>query len=109
MGPVLQRTNAQRLMLEYDDSRSGTFEVLRDIPEDKVVVLGLVTTKGPGQETVSSLISRVKEASNYFPLEQLAISTQCGFASSIVGNAVSVEEQRTKLQLVAETANAVWG
>ena len=96
-------------MLEYDDSRSGTFEVLRDIPEDKVVVLGLVTTKGPGQETVSSLISRVKEASNYFPLEQLAISTQCGFASSIVGNAVSVEEQRTKLQLVAETANAVWG
>ena len=96
-------------MLEYDDSRSGTFEVLRDIPEDKVVVLGLVTTKGPAQETVSGLVSRVNEASSYFPLEQLAISTQCGFASSIQGNAVSVEEQHAKLQLVAQTANVVWG
>jgi 5-methyltetrahydropteroyltriglutamate--homocysteine methyltransferase len=96
-------------MLEYDDFRSGTFEALREIPEEKVVVLGLVTTKGSNQETVEGLISQVKRAGNHFPLDQLAISTQCGFASSVLGNAVSAEAQRTKLHTVARTARAVWG
>jgi len=100
---------AQRLMLEYDDFRSGTFEALREIPEDKVVVLGLVTTKGSDQETVAGLVSRVKKASDHFPLDQLAISTQCGFASSVLGNDVSTEDQRLKLLTVAQTAQAIWG
>jgi 5-methyltetrahydropteroyltriglutamate--homocysteine methyltransferase len=96
-------------MLEYDDFRSGTFEALREIPEEKVVVLGLVTTKGSNQETVEGLTSRVKRAGDYFPLGQLAISTQCGFASSVLGNAVSEEAQRIKLFTVASTARAIWG
>jgi 5-methyltetrahydropteroyltriglutamate--homocysteine methyltransferase len=96
-------------MLEYDDFRSGTFEALREIPEDKVVVLGLVTTKGSDQETVEGLVSRVKKASDHFPLDQLAISTQCGFASSVLGNDVSTEDQRLKLLTVAQTAQAIWG
>lgn len=96
-------------MLEYDNFRSGTFEALREVPKDKIVVLGLVTTKGSNQETVAGLISRVKRAGNHFPLDQLAISTQCGFASSVLGNAVSAEVQRTKLLTVASTARAIWG
>ena len=96
-------------MLEYDDFRSGTFEALREIPEDKVVVLGLVTTKDSDQETVGGLVSRIKKASDHFPLDQLAISTQCGFASSVLGNAVSAEDQRMKLLTVARTARAIWG
>ena len=96
-------------MLEYDDFRSGTFEALRGIPEEKVVVLGLVTTKSSDQETVDGLISRVKRAGDHFPLDQLAISTQCGFASSVLGNTVSAEDQRMKLLTVARTARAIWG
>jgi 5-methyltetrahydropteroyltriglutamate--homocysteine methyltransferase len=96
-------------MLEYDDFRSGTFEALREIPEEKVVVLGLVTTKGSNQETVEGLTSRVKRAANHFPLDQLAISTQCGFASSVLGNAVSPEDQRLKLLTVVRAARAIWG
>ena len=72
--------NAQRLMLEYDDPRSGSFEPLRGVPDDKLVVLGLVTTKSPRAETPSELESRIAEAARHFPLEQLAISPQCGFA-----------------------------
>ena len=96
-------------MLEYDDFRSGTFEALREIPKEKIVVLGLVTTKGSNQESVEWLVSQVKTASNYFPLDQLAISTQCGFASSMLGNAVSAEVQQAKLLTVARTARAIWG
>ncbi len=106
---MLQRINAQRLMLEYDDPRSGSFEPLRGVPDDKLVALGLVTTKSPQLETPAALESRIAEAARHFPLEQLAISPQCGFASSIVGNPISIEQQNAKLRIVAETARNVWG
>ena len=95
-------------MLEYDDSRSGGFEPLRDVPDGKTVVLGLVTTKRPDTESVPEIVKRVHEAANYFPLDQLAISPQCGFATSIVGNALTPEDQRHKLRAVAETAKVLW-
>jgi 5-methyltetrahydropteroyltriglutamate--homocysteine methyltransferase len=98
----------QRLLLEYDDERSGSFEALRDVPEDKFVVLGLITTKRPDLESLESLRRRVMDASRYIPLERLGISPQCGFASSIVGNNISEEAQRDKLELVVEGAKAIW-
>jgi 5-methyltetrahydropteroyltriglutamate--homocysteine methyltransferase len=101
--------NAQRLMLEYDDERSGNFEPLAHVPEDKVAVLGLVTTKTPRRETPEELESRIREASRYVPLERLALSPQCGFATSIIGNAISVEDEEYKLRTIVETAEHVWG
>ena len=95
-------------MLEYDDSRSGGFEPLRDVPDGKTVVLGLVTTKRPDTESVPEIVKRVHEAASYFPLDQLAVSPQCGFATSIVGNALTPDDQRRKLRAVAETAKVVW-
>ena len=105
---VFRRSRAQRLLLEYDDERSGDFSPLRDVPEDKVVVLGLITTKWPRDETVTELGSRIEEASAYVPLERLAVSPQCGFASVAQGNAISFEVQERKLRLVAEVARLVW-
>lgn len=96
-------------MLEYDDERSGSFEPLRGVPDDKTVALGLVTTKSPRPETPSELADRISEAARHFPHAQLAISPQCGFGTSIVGNRLTIEEQNAKLQLVAETAQNVWG
>ena len=101
--------HAQRLLLEYDDERSGSFEPLREVPDDKVVVLGLVTTKSPRQESPAWLAERVREASRFVPLERLAISPQCGFASSIAGNRLSVADQRRKLRALVEAAEAIWG
>lgn len=101
--------NADRLMLEYDDERSGGFEPLAHVPEDKVAVLGLVTTKTSRRETVEGLEARIREAAEYAPLERLAISPQCGFATSVIGNAISFEDQEYKLRVVAETAERVWG
>jgi 5-methyltetrahydropteroyltriglutamate--homocysteine methyltransferase len=95
-------------MLEYDDQRSGSFEPLRQIPEDKIAVLGLVTTKTPRRETVEGLTARIKEASQYLPLERLALSPQCGFSTSIVGNAITVADEKYKLGVIVETAKAVW-
>ncbi len=100
---------AQRLMLEYDDERSGNFEPLSHVPEDKVAVLGLVTTKTPRRESVEGLEARLREASRFVPLERLALSPQCGFATSIIGNAVSVEDEEHKLRTIVETAQRVWG
>ncbi|MGB3635399.1 MAG: cobalamin-independent methionine synthase II family protein [Rubrobacteraceae bacterium] len=100
---------ADRLMLEYDDERSGDFEPLAHVPEDKVAVLGLVTTKTPRRETVEELEARVQDASRYVPLERLAISPQCGFATSVIGNALSVEDEEHKLRTLVETAGRVWG
>ena len=100
---------AQRLMLEYDDERSGTFEPLAHVPDDKVAVLGLVTTKTPRRESAEELEARVREASRFIPLERLALSPQCGFATSVVGNAVSVEDEEHKLRVIVETAERVWG
>jgi 5-methyltetrahydropteroyltriglutamate--homocysteine methyltransferase len=108
-GQVFPRVRARRLLLEYDDDRSGGFAPLASLPDDKVVVLGLVTTKSGRCETVAGLEARIREAATVVPLERLAVSPQCGFATSIVGNALTVEEQEAKLRIVAETARQVWG
>ena len=106
---VFRRVRAQRLLLEYDDARSGSFEPLKAVPEDKWVVLGLITTKRPRLEPIDELESRICEASRFMPLERLAISPQCGFSSSVIGNALTRADQERKLRLVVETARRVWG
>jgi 5-methyltetrahydropteroyltriglutamate--homocysteine methyltransferase len=106
---VFRKIKAERLMLEYDDARSGSFEPLANVPDDKMVVLGLVTTKSPRRETVDELVSRVAEASKFCPLDRLALSPQCGFATSIVGNDLTVDDERAKLRTLVDTAHAVWG
>jgi len=98
-----------RLLLEYDSPRAGTFAPLRFVPKGKVVVLGLVSTKVAEIETVDDLQRRIEAAAKYLPLEQLAISPQCGFASDVVGNLISEDDQKRKLELVVETARQVWG
>jgi 5-methyltetrahydropteroyltriglutamate--homocysteine methyltransferase len=94
--------------LEYDDARSGSFEPLRDVPNDKFVVLGLVTTKKPDLEPIEVLTRRIGEASRYISKDRLGLSPQCGFASSIIGNRISPRDQREKLELVVNTAGTVW-
>jgi len=105
---VFTRSRFQRFLLEYDDARSGGFEPLRAMPEDRAVVLGLVTTKTPRLESVAELRARVEEAARYLPLERLALSPQCGFASTMEGNLLTEEQQWAKLDLVAETARTIW-
>jgi 5-methyltetrahydropteroyltriglutamate--homocysteine methyltransferase len=105
---VFRRANFQRFLLEYDDGRSGTFEPLKHVPDDRVVVLGLVSTKRTQLETLEELTGRVIEASRYVPLERLAISPQCGFASTHEGNRISRDVQRRKLELVSQAARAMW-
>ena len=97
------------MLLEFDDARSGSFESLRDVPEEKFVVLGLITTKRPELESMALLSQRITEASRYISIERLGLSPQCGFASSIIGNRISFADQRRKLELVVKTACAVWG
>ena len=97
-----------RFLLEYDDERSGTFEPLRFVPRGKTVVLGLVSSKLTKLESSDELIQRTKEASQYVPLENLALSPQCGFASTMEGNMLTEDEQWAKLRLVVETARLVW-
>ena len=97
-----------RLLLEYDTERAGGFEPLRFVPRDKVVVLGLVSTKVPELESVDDLKRRIDEASKFVPLGQLAISPQCGFSSDVVGNLLTEDDQRRKLERVVETARQVW-
>jgi methionine synthase II (cobalamin-independent) len=106
--PIFKGIRAQRLLLEYDDERSGTFEPLKEVPDDKMVVLGLVTTKTPRRETREELTARLKDASRFVPLERLALSPQCGFATSILGNAISLDDEKYKLGVIVETAEAVW-
>jgi 5-methyltetrahydropteroyltriglutamate--homocysteine methyltransferase len=105
---VFRRTRFHRYLLEYDDERSGTFEPLRFIPDDRVVVLGLVSSKKPELESMDMLRHRIGEASRIVPLERLAISPQCGFASTNEGNRLSADDQRRKLELVGSVARAVW-
>jgi 5-methyltetrahydropteroyltriglutamate--homocysteine methyltransferase len=95
--------------LEYDDERSGGFEPLRFVPAGKQVVLGLVTTKSPVLESKDDLKRRIEEASQYVPLEQLSLSPQCGFSSTVEGNNLTQDEEIAKLRLVVETAQEVWG
>ncbi len=105
---IFGRTKVDRLLLEYDDERSGDFEPLKEVPEDKLVVLGLITTKWPRDETKEDLETRIQQAARYIPLERLALSTQCGFASVAQGNAITPEVQEKKLRLVARVARDVW-
>ena len=105
---LFPKIRAGRLLLEYDDPRSGGFEPLAHVPEGKIAVLGLVTTKSGRRETVDELSARIGEAARFLPLEQLAVSPQCGFATSVLGNALSFEDEEAKLRTVAETARAVW-
>lgn len=105
---LLGSLECQRFLLEYDTERSGGFEPLRFIPEGKVAVLGLVSTKFASMEKVDVLRSRIEEASQFLPLEQLALSPQCGFASSFPGNQLQVEEQWQKLELIQTVAQLTW-
>jgi 5-methyltetrahydropteroyltriglutamate--homocysteine methyltransferase len=106
---IFNELHHDRFLLEYDSPRAGTFEPLRFVPKNKTVVLGLVSTKVAELETVDDLKQRIERASKYIPLEQLAISPQCGFASDVVGNLISEDDQKRKLEAVVETARQVWG
>ena len=106
---VFQKTRFQRFLLEYDDERSGGFKPLGQVPDDRTVVLGLLSTKKPEMEDRETLKARIGEAERFIPLERLALSPQCGFASTMEGNLLTPAEQEAKLRLVAETAKEVWG
>ena len=101
--------NYDRILLEYENERSGSFEPLKDLPGDKVVVLGLVSSKFDELEAPEQLIGRIEEAARFYPCDQLALSTQCGFASAGPGNAISEDAEEKKLQLIAEVASRAWG
>ncbi len=106
---VFQKTKFDRFLLEFDDARSGGFEPLREVPDDRVVVLGLVSTKRPALERQDELKRRIEEAAQFIAPDRLALSPQCGFASTLEGNLVTPADQEAKLRLVAETAREVWG
>jgi 5-methyltetrahydropteroyltriglutamate--homocysteine methyltransferase len=106
---LLSEMHVDGYFLEYDDARSGDFKPLRFLPKGKTVVLGLVTTKLGQLESKDALKRRIDEASQYAPLEQLCLSPQCGFSSTVHGNDIAVEAQRAKLRLIVETADEVWG
>jgi 5-methyltetrahydropteroyltriglutamate--homocysteine methyltransferase len=106
---AFNRLHADRFLLEYDTARAGGFEPLRFMPKDKMVVLGLISSKEPQLETMEALRQRIDEAAKYVPAENLGVSPQCGFASSLLGNLLTWEDQRRKLELVVETARKVWG
>ncbi len=98
-----------RFLLEYDTDRAGTFEPLRFMPPGKLVVLGLVSSKEPGLESQDSLLRRIDEACRYVPVDNLALSPQCGFAPTAAGNLLTEDQQWRKLERVAEIAQEVWG
>jgi 5-methyltetrahydropteroyltriglutamate--homocysteine methyltransferase len=106
---LFERSAFDRLLLEYDDERSGGFQPLAAVPETATVVLGLVTTKHGGMESPAELEHRIEQAAAFVPLDRLALSPQCGFASMMEGNAITPGEQRRKLELVVEVARSVWG
>jgi 5-methyltetrahydropteroyltriglutamate--homocysteine methyltransferase len=106
---VFSRTNFHNFLLEYDDERSGGFEPLQHVPDDRTVVLGLVTTKKPDLESKETLKQRIEAARQFVALDRLALSPQCGFASVEAGNLLTAEDQEAKLKLVADTAREVWG
>ncbi len=106
---VFAHAKVDRLLLEFDSERAGSFAPLSFVPKDKTVVLGLITTKSPKLETEKEIIHRINEASKIIPLDRLALSTQCGFASVAKGNNISFIDQNNKLTLVANIARKVWG
>jgi 5-methyltetrahydropteroyltriglutamate--homocysteine methyltransferase len=111
--PVAERlfcdVQVDRLLLEFDTERAGGFAPLRFVPPGRTVVLGLVSSKTPALESRDELRRRIDEAAEHLPLDQLALSPQCGFASTAPGNLLTIDDQRRKLELVANTARAVWG
>jgi 5-methyltetrahydropteroyltriglutamate--homocysteine methyltransferase len=111
--PVAERllggVDADRFLLEYDTDRAGGFEPLRFVPRGRTVVLGLVSSKVPDLEPRDQLLRRIDEAAKYVPMEDLALSPQCGFASTAAGNMLTVDDERRKLELVVETARRAWG
>lgn len=106
---IFPHTIAKRLLLEYDDDRSGGFRPLRHVRDDQEVVLGLVTTKRSEMESPDELKARIDQAAKYVPMERLALSTQCGFGSNAEGNDITEDAQRAKLELVVQVATDVWG
>ena len=106
---MFRKIHARRLLLEYDDARSGSFAPLKDLAEDKFVVLGLVTTKKADLESMDQLTRRIADARRYLPMERLGLSPQCGFASSVIGNKISRDDQLRKLELVTSAARTLWG
>jgi 5-methyltetrahydropteroyltriglutamate--homocysteine methyltransferase len=106
---AFNQLNVDRFLLEFDTERAGGFEPLRFVPKDKMIVLGLISSKEPALESVDQLRHRIDEAARYVPLENLAIAPQCGFASTMFGNLLTWDEQKRKLELVVETARKVWG
>jgi 5-methyltetrahydropteroyltriglutamate--homocysteine methyltransferase len=110
--PIAERLfneiKVDRLLLEYDSPRAGTFEPLRYVPSNKVVVLGLISTKEARVETRDEILPRIEEAAHFMPIERLALSPQCGFASTLPGNLLGEAEQRQKLELVSSLAREVW-
>ncbi|HEU5161501.1 MAG TPA: 5-methyltetrahydropteroyltriglutamate--homocysteine S-methyltransferase, partial [Streptosporangiaceae bacterium] len=111
--PIAERlfteVGVDRFLLEYDSERAGGFEPLRFIPDGATVVLGLISSKTPALESVDELRRRVDEAAKYVPLDNLALSPQCGFASTAAGNLLTIDDERRKLELVATTAQQIWG
>src|SRR5262249_42576392 len=105
---LFNQLNVDRFLLEYESERAGTFDALRFVPPRKSIVLGLVSSRVPELESAGHLIRRIEEASRYVPLENLAVSPQCGFASTMEGNLLSEEDQWRKLQLIVDTARKVW-
>jgi methionine synthase II (cobalamin-independent) len=105
---IFTKARFDRFLLEYDDDRSGTFEPLKHMPDDRIVVLGLVSSKRPALESPDVLKARITEATRFVPLERLALSPQCGFASTEEGNRLSEDDQKKKLALVAAVASEVW-
>ena len=105
---LFNQLDVDLFLLEYDSDRAGTFEALRFVPRNKAVVLGLVSSKLPELESAEELTRRIEEASRYIPLENLAVSPQCGFASAMEGNLLTEDDQWRKLRLVVDTARQVW-
>ncbi|HVG90162.1 MAG TPA: cobalamin-independent methionine synthase II family protein [Alphaproteobacteria bacterium] len=106
---LFDSVNVDRFLLEYDDERSGTFAPLRFVPSSKTVVLGLISSKRPQLESGDELMRKIQRATHYVPLERLALSPQCGFASTMEGNLLTEDEQWAKMRLAVETARRVWG
>ncbi len=106
---AFQQIHVDRFLLEYDTTRAGGFEPLRFMPKNKMVVLGLISSKEPALESIDDLRRRIDEAAKFVPIENLAISPQCGFASTALGNLLTWDEMKAKLELIAETAQKVWG
>ena len=106
---VFNEIKVDALFLEYDTPRAGDFTPLRFFPKDKVLVLGLVSTKTPKLEDADALKRRIEEAAKYVDVDRLCISPQCGFSSNYLGNPVTIDDEKRKLELVVKTAESVWG